>query len=305
MTLVYQISNTLPGQPPVYGPPQVYRGLDGEAVVINYTTTVQSYVPPCPPSNRYIVDATWYNQDVTGAVSAFSGAALNGTLNITVDASALGTEPAVGTPKQLTITYSEVDASGATQYYTKIGKDLDTIQIPIGPPVTLNILAMNFGGEDVTNKARNLTTPRQTWQINASNSDLLFGDPWVGNSKSMSILYQYGNRPFELLVADEFDGIISLDPFVPVDPHRTEFLRADEPKVLAMIWGIMQNQTGPLPEEKFQELSSSGSFTCSNEWFGFDGWFGGSKTCVVFAKNAAGKVYDVAAREGNLVSLQN
>jgi hypothetical protein len=289
----------------VHGPPQVYRGLDGEAAVINYATTVQPYVPPCPPSNRYIVDATWYDLDVTSTVSALNGAAVNGTLNITVNPSTLGPDPAVGTLKQLTITFSEVDASGATQYYTKIGKDQDSIQIPRGPPVTLNILAMNFGGQDVTSKARNLTTPQQTWQIVSTDSDLLFGDPWYGTKKSISILYQYGNRPFELLVASEYDGALSLDPFAPVDPRRMEFLRADEPRVLAIIWGIMQNQTGPLPDAKFQAVSSNGSFTCSNDWFGFDGWPGIVKTCVVFAKDGAGKIYDTAAREGDVLSLHN
>jgi hypothetical protein len=248
------------------------------------------------------VDATWYNQDITSKISSLSDAASSNSLNISVD-STLGPDPAVNTIKQLTITYSEVDSEGTTQFYLKIGKDYDHMQIPPAPPVTLKILAMNFGGMDVTAKAQALVTARETWEILSDNSDALFGDPWYGVRKSICILYQYGNRPLELLVADQYEGILSLDPYARVDPSRYKFLIKDEPRVLAVIWGVMHNQAGPLPENEIQYFNSTGTIPCSNDWFGFDGWYAVPKTCVAFLNSSDGKIYDISAREGQNITL--
>jgi hypothetical protein len=107
----------------------------------------------------------------------------------------------------------------------------------------------------------------------------------------------------ELLVAGEYDGLLTLDPYAPVDPRRTEFLIKDDPKVLAVIWGIMQNQYGPLPESKITSFNSTGTIPCTNDWFGFDGWYGVPKTCVAFLNSSNGEIYDISTREGENLTL--
>jgi hypothetical protein len=303
VVVVYRVTNTPSGQQKVYGPPQVYRGREGVAVTIDCGTAVQSYALPCPPSNRFIIDATWFDQDVTSKVSALSDAASSAPLNVTVDSVELGPDPAPGTLKQLTITYSEVDSVGATRFYSSIGKDYGTMQIPGAPPVTLTIVAMNYGGQDVSAKAQALVTTQQTWQIAPNNGNTLFGDPWVGYRKSICLLYQYGNRPLELLLADEYSGTPSLDPYASVDPSRYMFLRPQESRVISLIWGIMQNQTGPVSEDKIQTLASGAAIPCTNNWFGFDGWVGVPKTCVAFVRKGDGSIYDVSATEGQSLKI--
>jgi hypothetical protein len=303
VVVVYRVTNARAGQQKVYGPPQVYRGREGVAATIDCGTAVQSYALPCPPSNRFIIDATWFDQDVTSKVSALNDAASYAPLNVTVDSVVLGPDPAPGTLKQLTITYSEVDSGGMTRFYSSIGKDYGTTQIPGAPPVTLKIAAMNYGGQDVSAKAQANVTTQQTWQIASNDSHTLFGDPWVGHRKSICMLYQYGNRPLELLVADEDNGTLSLDPYASVDPSRYMFLRSQESRVISFIWGIMQDQTGPVSEDKIQTLASGAAVPCTNDWFGFDGWMGVTKTCVAFVRNADGSIYDVSAMEGQSLKI--
>ena len=298
IVVVYRATSTSSGQPNLYDPPQVYRGLEGVKVVIDCSTIAQSYIVPCPPSNRFIIDATWYTQDITSKISALSDAASSGPLNITVNTPVLGSDPAYGTKKQLTITYSEVDSGGVTRFYSSIGKDFDNMQIPAAPPVTLKILAMNYGGIDVTAKAQALVPTNQALQWASTDSNKLFGDPWVGVPKSICILYQYGNRPLELLVTGETSGTVSLDPYASVDPSRYAFLRPQDSKVIGLIWGLMQNHIGPVSEDRMQSLASGAAIPCTNDWFGFDGWPYVVKTCVAFVRKGDGSFYDVAATEG-------
>jgi hypothetical protein len=298
VVVVYRAVNTSSGQ---FGQPQVYRGLDGDPATINCGTTVLPYVLPCPPSNRFIIDATWYTQDVTSKIANLSDHASSESFNFTVDTPTLGPDPAYGTTKQLTITYSEVDAGGTTQFYSVRGKDFDNITIAGAPPVTLKIVAMNYGGKDVTAKAQTLVAAQQTLQIVSNGGSTLFADPWVGHQKSICVLYQYGNRPLELLVTSENDSL-SLDPYAPVDPSRFRFLRPEEPRVIAFIWGIMANQTGPVLEDKVQALASGASIPCTSDWFGFDGWPGVTKTCVAFVRRDGG-IYDISATEGQTLKL--
>jgi hypothetical protein len=172
-----------------------------------------------------------------------------------------------------------------------------------GPP-TLTILSANYGGIDVTTAARDLVTPENTMSF-VNNSyqyyDGLFTNPWNGPMKSLCILYQFGNRPIELLVSAQQGGAVALDPDEPVRPTRTQFIAGEGP-VICVVWGIMQNRDGPVPRNRIKEIASYKSFEATNQYFGFDGWAGESKTCVVFYRNGD-KIYNIGVREGNVGRL--
>jgi hypothetical protein len=162
----------------------------------------------------------------------------------------------------------------------------------------LYIHSANFGGQDVTLKVRDLISHNQTLSLDTANAVSVFGDPWPNNRKAILILYQYGSRPVELLIAAEGTGTVNIDPDVPVDPARTKFLYYDLP-VVAVVWGIMEGQDGPGNRTKFQEIYTDRFYPATSAWLGFDGWPNVAKTCVVFIRDGdTFKCY--SAREGNL-----
>ena len=62
----------------------------------------------------------------------------------------------------------------------------------------LHIHAAAFADKDVTNRVRELVTPEQTLVIEKMHDE--FGDPWPEVKRKMfSVLYQYGDRPLEVL----------------------------------------------------------------------------------------------------------
>src|SRR5205814_8096888 len=124
----------------------------------------QSFIPHCPASNRYIVDASWYTKDLTDVVFAISNAAPRSAATLTVDTPQLGPDPIFGTKKQLMITYATLGADGSTKYSVIIATDFDNVQLPLPPPPALKIFGANYGGKNVTAQARNLISlPNQTW----------------------------------------------------------------------------------------------------------------------------------------------
>jgi hypothetical protein len=166
----------------------------------------------------------------------------------------------------------------------------------------LQIHSANFGGLDVTERARNLIKPDQTLSLDTNCAYNVLSDPWPANLKSILILYQYGNRPLELLVAPERIGTVILDPDLPVDRNRTQFFTGDH-HVIAVIWGIMQGRDTPVSADKVAEISRSGVFAATNDWMGFDGWVAVLKTCVVFVRHHD-RIQCFSAREGSIGKLQ-
>jgi hypothetical protein len=75
---------------------------------------------------------------------------------------------------------------GATQY-----------QAPVSSGPRLFIHGATFADKDVTEKVRSLVTSDQ--QISIAKMTDTFGDPWPESErKSLTILYQYGDRPLEV-----------------------------------------------------------------------------------------------------------
>jgi len=102
------------------------------------------------------------------------------------------------------------------------------------------------------------------------------------------VLYQWDNRDLELLVISEESGTVKLDPNVPVDPSRTQFLnpdgsshRHDGFQIFAITWGGMEGQNNSVAASIYDSVTSTGFFTPSNDYFGFDGQPGTRKTGMV------------------------
>jgi len=65
----------------------------------------------------------------------------------------------------------------------------------------LTIHAATFAGEDVTQKVQLLVKDDQSFSIAGGSMIENFGDPWPdsGWCRELCVLYQYGDRPLEVL----------------------------------------------------------------------------------------------------------
>jgi hypothetical protein len=165
----------------------------------------------------------------------------------------------------------------------------------------LHILSANYGGGDVTDKVRSQVKPDGVLDLHddgdGSVYDSRFGDHWGGNPKSLVILYQYAGGPMELLVAWQACGIKGIFPNDHPRPIRRALITECGP-VIAVVWGIMQNCNGPVPQKCIRQIANGEIFTANNDFFEFNGWEGISKTAVVFARDGQ-RIYNTAVRQDN------
>jgi hypothetical protein len=156
----------------------------------------------------------------------------------------------------------------------------------------LKILSATFGGTDFTRQFQDLVTTEGDLTLNTNYPDWQkntgWTDPFPGTVKSFVVLYQWDKRELELLVTAENSGTVKLDPSVPVDPSRTQFLnpnggrrRSSGFQIFTITWGSMQGQKNPVAASIYDSVASTGFFTPSNGYFGFDGQPGIRKTGVV------------------------
>ena len=94
--------------------------------------------------------------------------------------------------------------------------------------MSLKIHAATFGGADFTNEIQDLVQSDQTLNLDTNfpgwQQSYHWQDPWPGTVKSLTILYQWGERPLELVVTSENQGTVVLDPSAPVSVSRTMFI---------------------------------------------------------------------------------
>jgi hypothetical protein len=170
----------------------------------------------------------------------------------------------------------------------------------------LEILSANYGGQDVTAKARALVK-NNALDLNDHGDggvfDNWFGDPWFAVRKSLCILYRFGDRPVELLLTCSGGGTGQrIDVLEPVRPARRAFITEVGP-VIAVIWGIMENRDYPAPPEVIKQISEYRSFTANNDFFQFDGFKDRDKTAVIFYRKPTGEVANIGVREGGMATL--
>jgi hypothetical protein len=158
--------------------------------------------------------------------------------------------------------------------------------------------------QDVTQQVRRMVTPGQVFEINTDKLWEYWGDPWKDNRKQFSVLYSYGQRPWELAASAEHTGIFSLIPHQPLDKGRMEFVQDPRSRIIALVWGFGNGlEQGKGKIEKLRQIETTGEFDATNSWMGFDGMCGPAKTSVVYYRTGHGGVAIACAREGGTCRL--
>jgi hypothetical protein len=170
-----------------------------------------------------------------------------------------------------------------------------------GPPLHIHCAA--YCDQDVTQQVRRMVTG-SALSIDTGNIIGIFGDPWPGNRKQFSVIYSYGQRPWELAATAQDSGTFSLIPHQPLDNGRMKFIQDQRSRVIAVVWGTGDGLAGGKGAlVKLQEIESSGEFPATNDWMGFDGMCGPAKTAVAYYRTAHGGVAISCARENGTVRM--
>jgi hypothetical protein len=154
-----------------------------------------------------------------------------------------------------------------------------------------------------------MVTTQQALSLRSDALTYYFGDPMPNKIKQISILYSYGQQPWQLVATVEGNDAITLHPIHPVDKYRAQFVQQPTSKIVALVWGIKnalvdaENSTGRSAGLKLMELEREGRLEASNAWMGFDGLPNIVKMAVVYYRNPDGSVSVAAAREGETLRL--
>ncbi|KAJ3498445.1 hypothetical protein NLG97_g1116 [Lecanicillium saksenae] len=135
------------------------------------------------------------------------------------------------------------------------------------PP--LYIHAATYADKDVTHVVRTMIGHDQSIELKGSNLKNQFGDPWPAvDRKALIIIYQYGDRPWELLAMDNEDGISEIKPG-PISKKRMDFCQPPPARILCVIWGL-ENAT---PAAHSQQLDTLGEMEASFDGLGEGGFY--------------------------------
>jgi len=78
------------------------------------------------------------------------------------------------------------------------------------------------------------------------------------------MLYQYENRPFQLLITTKRKGVVTLKLYAPTE-QWTRYLHKDNTsKVIGIVWGLVDGQTCPVNLGPSNILDLSGITVASN-----------------------------------------
>ena len=166
---------------------------------------------------------------------------------------------------------------------------------------------------DITAVLRTRIKTDQTLEIDTTHA-IDTGDPWFGVHKVISIIYSYEGQPLNLLVTRDGAGIFSIYPgriepvsfILPqVDRSLISGARGSGLQILAVVWGSMYGQRGPVPEATVTKIYAQSGLECTNKFFEFDGYPNEHKTCQVFyrMKHDLGSMACLVAREHSTISL--
>ena len=276
-----------------YSVPSVIRALQDQLVTFDYEAKLAPFETQFAAESHgpIILDASWFNMDVTGTVERLIGN------RFSLDYRLFERDPYYGGPKSLLLTYIYHWEDYASDYHMQIVKQDHEIHVPL--PLTIHTAMCST--VDVTDVLRaQISTTEQTLTIETTHP-LSSPDPWYGRRKTIVVVYQYGSDPLQIAVTFEGNGVLAIDPdkplrrifFNPIPPHPRRL------HVLAVVWGIM-----PTDLKHFGLITELKEIPCSNEWFGFDGWPNQHKTCHVFVQYPQnGKIVGIAAREGEMLKL--
>lgn len=144
------------------------------------------------------------------------------------------------------------------------------------------ICGANWGGKDVENPVQALVDGSQL-RINLSQPlDQGFTDPWPGNRKSLSVLFQVQPHPgYCLFVGKEGDGEVVLNQDACQYSYRPD--RSDNNFAIhGVTWGCKEIRTDFVYQLLANYASNNKPFRLSNETFADDGWPTMPKTAAIF-----------------------
>ena len=283
-----------------YSVPSVIRALQGQLVTFDYEAKLAPFEPQYSTDSHgsIILDATWFNMDVTSTVRRLIGDRFD------LDFGLFERDPYHGGPKSLLVTYIYRSQDYASDYHMQIFCGHHAVfnqgRHEVYIPLPLTIHAAMWSTEDITDILRAQVSTAQSLNID-TRDHMITPDPWPGKRKTIVVVYQYGSDPLQIAVSFESNGTLTIDPNkprrpvffnpIPSQPHRMY--------VLAVVWGIM-----PTDLKHFGLISDLKEFPCTNEWFGFDGWPKYHKSCYVFVQYPHnGRIVGVVAREGEVLKL--
>ena len=304
----------------LYSAFQITRGVQDKELEIDYDGSKLSpaKAPTSTGGGIYLVDASYYDKDVTADVENTISTTSSDKKAVAISVPPTGYSVTTAYKSQLSVTYGYLLEDGQYQYNVKAAWDGAVIYINKGPaPPRLLIKAANFGGVDFTRQVQALITFDQCLTLDMSHWARLYN--WASPQsdaaygKTMSILYQWSDRPLELLMAADGSGISELDPTAEVDPARTLFFNpngriAGELNIIAIIWGRMEGQTvaGPVGDAVFQYVKNYAMIpTPTAALFSFVGWKGKTPCAQVFYQYGIGGTIQCASawQNGSSVSL--
>jgi hypothetical protein len=107
----------------------------------------------------------------------------------------------------------------------------------------------------------------------------------------------------QLLVTGDDSGYVMIDPGKRI--RRNFFFSntievTSDIRMVAAVWGLQ-----PVSEKRFSTaVTERKMVSCSNDFFGWDGWGGTLKTLQVFLQNVhTGECTCVSAKEGNVLKM--
>ena len=275
-----------------YSAPQVVRCFEDQEVMLDYDANLPpSELVPLSQNGVVVLDATYGNKGVTASVSRLIRDGFR------VENSLLGGDPLSGVRKSMVLTYSYGPPDDYLDCYIRVVREEEELWIP--PRLTIH--AACWSTADITEGLRaQVDQAHQTLSLVTGHA-LSCSDPWFGIMKTYAILYQYGEDPSQLIVANDRSGVIEINPrspvrrgfFNPIPPNHRD------PHVVAAVWGMQH-----ISLQQFGLIPQMAEIPCTNEWFGFDGWENHNKTFLVFVQDPRTEVIKCfAQREGQELVL--
>jgi hypothetical protein len=287
----------------LYSAPQKLFAEEGELLTIDLSNPLPFHKSSATKKRGsiYILNASWHNIDVTEHVASITAKDPRPDI-IASNHEFFVEDPCYGYEKIMSVTWTYSDIAAALSYCeVRAVAENSSIQIP----PYLDIICANWGGLDITNLVRAKITPQQTLHFDTKNGGAFASpDPLPGWQKTISILYRYGSlEPMQLLVTGDDSGYVMIDPGKRI--RRNFFFSntievTSDIRIVAAVWGLQ-----PVSEKRFSTaVTERKMVSCSNDFFGWDGWGGTLKTLQVFLQNVhTGECTCVSAKEGSVLKM--
>lgn len=304
---------------------------ESDVVVIDFDQPIDAEENPTQLSTRREVEiliASWHNLDMTQHISSL--VQKGQTAIMATDMQLLTRDPSPGYVKFLSVTYTYTCATSNNneRQYFQVSFAQEGTELDIPP--SLDILYANWGGLDITATLQSKIDPTtQTLTLDTNRMFFIASpDPWPGFHKGIIVVYRYNTTSkgkgscevegdgMELLVVGEGMGTTAIKPYQS-GMHRSRGWRLDLPfpssssssspaddgdgskaRILGIIWGLQPVSTTlwSTRRELRDSILQERRISCTNKFFGGDGWLNKVKACLVLVQNV--ETREIAALVG-------